>query len=192
MDGRPVLPEHDVVVVDEAHELVDRVTGVATAELTAGAVDRGGAALGKLARPGHGRSPRRGGRGPRRWCSTDLPTGPVGGAPPARVGGAVGRSAMRRAPCRSRLGSERREDADGAAGRKVAQAALDEVIDTTTRLLKAVRRAGPGDGGYDVVWLAEQGADRHELLCAPRRCGSAGCCGSGCSGAAPWCSPRPR
>ena len=29
-----VLPEHDLLVVDEAHELVDRVTGVATGELT--------------------------------------------------------------------------------------------------------------------------------------------------------------
>ena len=34
-----VLPEHDVVVIDEAHELVDRVTGVATEELTGGVVD---------------------------------------------------------------------------------------------------------------------------------------------------------
>ena len=30
-----VLPEHDYLVVDEAHELVDRVTGVATGELSA-------------------------------------------------------------------------------------------------------------------------------------------------------------
>ncbi|MBX7456260.1 ATP-dependent DNA helicase [Mycolicibacterium sp. 3033] len=30
-----VLPEHDLLVIDEAHELVDRVTGVATAELSA-------------------------------------------------------------------------------------------------------------------------------------------------------------
>ena len=35
LEGFAVLPEHDVVVVDEAHELVDRVTGVATDELTA-------------------------------------------------------------------------------------------------------------------------------------------------------------
>ncbi|MER2220891.1 MAG: hypothetical protein ABS976_04695, partial [Rhodococcus sp. (in: high G+C Gram-positive bacteria)] len=26
LDDRPVLPEHDVVLVDEAHDLVDRVT----------------------------------------------------------------------------------------------------------------------------------------------------------------------
>src|SRR5262249_24017860 len=30
-----VLPEHDLLIVDEAHELVDRVTGVATGELSA-------------------------------------------------------------------------------------------------------------------------------------------------------------
>lgn len=33
-----VLPEHELLVVDEAHELADRVTGVATAELTSAAL----------------------------------------------------------------------------------------------------------------------------------------------------------
>ncbi|WP_233404817.1 ATP-dependent DNA helicase [Actinotalea solisilvae] len=38
--GSPgVLPEHDVLVVDEAHELVDRVTAQATAELSAATVE---------------------------------------------------------------------------------------------------------------------------------------------------------
>ena len=52
MQGYQVLPEHDLVIVDEAHDLVDRVTSVATAELTAGA--------GRLAaarRAGPGRRP---------------------------------------------------------------------------------------------------------------------------------------
>ena len=40
LESFTVLPEHDVVVVDEAHELVDRVTGVATDELTAPMVER--------------------------------------------------------------------------------------------------------------------------------------------------------
>src|ERR1700754_1888466 len=48
LEGRPVLPEHDVVVVDEAHELVDRVTGVATAEVTSGMVSTAARRLGKL------------------------------------------------------------------------------------------------------------------------------------------------
>jgi ATP-dependent DNA helicase DinG len=38
--GIPLLPDHDVVVVDEAHELVDRATGAVTDELTAAAVER--------------------------------------------------------------------------------------------------------------------------------------------------------
>ena len=33
-EGRQMLPEHDVLVVDEAHELVDRVTATITDELT--------------------------------------------------------------------------------------------------------------------------------------------------------------
>ncbi|MFI7275804.1 ATP-dependent DNA helicase [Streptomyces sp. NPDC049879] len=40
IEGAPVLPGHDVLVVDEAHELVSRVTGVATGELTPGSVSR--------------------------------------------------------------------------------------------------------------------------------------------------------
>ncbi len=38
MQGYQVLPEHDLVIVDEAHDLVDRVTSVATGELTAALV----------------------------------------------------------------------------------------------------------------------------------------------------------
>ena len=44
----PVLPEHDAIVVDEAHELVDRTTSSATVELTGAAVDRAAARAGRL------------------------------------------------------------------------------------------------------------------------------------------------
>ncbi|MFV0127401.1 ATP-dependent DNA helicase [Streptomyces sp. HMX112] len=40
IEGAPVLPQHDVLIIDEAHELVSRVTGVATGELTPGQVNR--------------------------------------------------------------------------------------------------------------------------------------------------------
>ncbi|MFI6447467.1 ATP-dependent DNA helicase [Kitasatospora sp. NPDC050543] len=40
IEGAPVLPEHELLIVDEAHELVNRVTGAATAELTVGSVNR--------------------------------------------------------------------------------------------------------------------------------------------------------
>ncbi|RRO82312.1 ATP-dependent helicase, partial [Corynebacterium bovis] len=38
LSDQPVLPEHEVVVVDEAHELERRITSVATAELSGAAV----------------------------------------------------------------------------------------------------------------------------------------------------------
>ncbi|MEU0100615.1 ATP-dependent DNA helicase [Streptomyces sp. NPDC006267] len=40
IEGAPVLPSHEVLIVDEAHELVSRVTGVATGELTPTQVNR--------------------------------------------------------------------------------------------------------------------------------------------------------
>ncbi|MDT9593673.1 ATP-dependent DNA helicase [Nocardioides zeae] len=40
IEGIPMIPEYDAVVVDEAHELVARVTQAATDEITAGEVER--------------------------------------------------------------------------------------------------------------------------------------------------------
>ncbi|MGO4419496.1 ATP-dependent DNA helicase, partial [Streptomyces sp. MCAF7] len=40
IEGAPILPSHEVLIVDEAHELVSRVTGVASGELTPGQVNR--------------------------------------------------------------------------------------------------------------------------------------------------------
>ncbi|MEW1550007.1 ATP-dependent DNA helicase [Streptomyces tsukubensis] len=40
IEGAPVLPPHEVLIIDEAHELVSRVTGAATGELTPGQVNR--------------------------------------------------------------------------------------------------------------------------------------------------------
>lgn len=47
--GIQILPDHDVVVIDEAHELVDRVTGVATADLTAASISAAARRCGKIA-----------------------------------------------------------------------------------------------------------------------------------------------
>jgi len=43
-----VLPEHDVVIVDEAHDLVDRVTSATTGELSGAAVDAAARRAGRL------------------------------------------------------------------------------------------------------------------------------------------------
>ena len=163
MDGRPVLPEHDVVVVDEAHELVDRVTGVATAELTAGVIGTAARRLGKLVDQAVADRLAEAGEG-LGLVLEDLPPGRWESLPRAAAGAL---SAVRDAAgtCRMSLGGERREDPDAAGGRKVAQAALDEVADTAVRLLAAFDEPDPAKR-RDVVWLAEQGPDgaRHKVL----------------------------
>ncbi len=40
MHGGTALPEHDAVIIDEAHELVSRITNAATDELTPGIIER--------------------------------------------------------------------------------------------------------------------------------------------------------
>lgn len=40
VEGIPILPEHDIVVIDEGHEIVDRATGAITIELNGAGVER--------------------------------------------------------------------------------------------------------------------------------------------------------
>jgi ATP-dependent DNA helicase DinG len=47
-----VLPGHDVVIIDEAHDLVDRVTSATTGELSGPAVDTAARRAGRLTEPG--------------------------------------------------------------------------------------------------------------------------------------------
>jgi ATP-dependent DNA helicase DinG len=163
LEGRPVLPEHDVVVVDEAHELVDRVTGVATAELTSGMIGAAARRLGKLVDQAVADRLAEAGEG-LAMVLEDLPPGRWDTLPQAAAGAL---SAVRDAAgsCRQSLGSERREEPEAATGRKIAQASLDEVADTAVRLLAAFEEPDPAKR-RDVVWLAEQGPDgaRHKVL----------------------------
>ncbi|KRV51461.1 ATP-dependent helicase [Wenjunlia vitaminophila] len=49
IEGAPVLPGHQMLIIDEAHELVSRVTGAATGELTPAGVNRAVKRAAKLA-----------------------------------------------------------------------------------------------------------------------------------------------
>nr|WP_211177534.1 ATP-dependent DNA helicase [Pseudonocardia acidicola] len=156
MGDASVLPEHGVVIVDEAHELVDRVTGAATAELTSGMVGAAARRCGRLvdqtiadrlAESGEGLA----------MVLEDLPPGRWDALPKAAAGAlSVVRDAA--ASCRQSLGGERREDPEGATGRKLALALLDEVSEVAVRLLGAFDEPDPAKR-RDVVWLAEQGPD---------------------------------
>ncbi|SDH55365.1 ATP-dependent DNA helicase DinG [Pseudonocardia oroxyli] len=163
MGDANVLPEHDVVVIDEAHELVDRVTGAATGELTAGTVTAAARRCGKLVEDALADRLAEAGEG-LGMVLEDLPPGRWESIPQAATGAlTVIRDAA--GMCRQALGSERKEDPEAATGRKLALALLDEVSENVVRVLKTFEEADPAKR-YDVVWLAEQGPDgsRHKVL----------------------------
>ncbi|WP_019815597.1 ATP-dependent DNA helicase, partial [Saccharomonospora saliphila] len=144
----PVLPEHDVTIIDEAHELVDRVTSAATGELTPAMISSATRRCGRLIdadvadrllESGEGLS----------LVLDELPSGRLDTLPEA-LGGAVAGVRDAAHACVTALGSERREDIDEATARTLARSALDEVHDTAVRLLDAF---DADDGARtDVVW----------------------------------------
>ncbi|AXB49073.1 ATP-dependent DNA helicase [Amycolatopsis albispora] len=151
LQGYQVLPEHDVVVIDEAHELVDRVTSVATAELTSAMVSTAGRRCGKLIDADVADRLMEASDG-LALVLDDLPSGRMDSLPQALKGALP---AVRDAAhtCLSALGSDRKDDgADEATARKLARTLLEEVHDTAVRLLEAFDE----DQAHrpDVVWLS--------------------------------------
>jgi ATP-dependent DNA helicase DinG len=159
-----VMPEHEVVIVDEAHDLVDRVTSAATQDLSAAAVEAVARRCGRfVAEEGSGGVM---GRAADRLKEAgealgalldDLPPGRMDAlAAPLGNTLAVLRDAAH--ACVSALGSEtkeaaRGEQAEAAAGRKAARAGAEDLHDTAVRLIGAFE-AEIADR-YDVVWLAK-------------------------------------
>jgi len=158
MEDGNILPDHDVVIVDEGHDLVDRVTSVATAELSAPAVQtaarRAGRqvtedAAGRLKDAGQGLeqvlAEAYGGR-------IDVLTEPLA-ASLAAVRDTAGSCAVD-----IRTSARKTEDEpEQLTARRAALAALDEVGKAAERILAAF---GPDVAVRpDVVWL-DQPADR--------------------------------
>ncbi|MFC4125150.1 ATP-dependent DNA helicase [Nocardia rhizosphaerae] len=171
ISGIQVLPEHDVVVIDEAHELVDRVTGVATAELAATAI---GAAARRCTKLIDEREVDRldGAAEAFHEALEDLPPGrwdqlPDGIAPVlALVRDAAWNARTAIAP---QGGVKAADDPDNAAARTMAVAALDEVHDAAVRALTAFEEADPA-ARRDVIWLSAdeiRGVARRTLRMAP-------------------------
>ncbi|MFD8248776.1 ATP-dependent DNA helicase [Nocardia sp. NPDC059691] len=171
ISGIQVLPEHDVVVIDEAHELVDRVTGVATAELTSAAIS---AAARRCAKLIDEQEVDRLEGAAEAWHTVldELPaarwdTLPDGVAPVlalVRDGAWNARTAL--APPGS---ATAQGDPESSAARTMALAALDEVHDSAVRALTAFDEPDPA-ARRDVIWLAAdeiRGVVRRSLRMAP-------------------------
>ncbi|WP_030454250.1 ATP-dependent DNA helicase [Herbidospora cretacea] len=158
MEDFQVLPEHQVVVVDEAHELVDRVTSVVTDELSESTVGLAARRAGRLIEQGLADRLQE--------AAEDLgsllaaaPAGRVDDLPQS-LGLTLALVRDAAFACITALGSRTadKDDPEGAGAKKAAFTALDEVHDTAQRMLDAFG----GDSEVDraeVVWL-EEGSGR--------------------------------
>ena len=154
LESFQVLPEHDVVIVDEGHELVDRVTGVATGELTVPLVARAATrskrlldddVIGDLLAAGDALEA----------AVATLPDGRVVDLPEQLATAfALVRDAARAA--QSELASVK--DADDGV-RKLAQAAAGEVFGIAERLA--------AHSPYDVTWVTHDERRGSSVKVAP-------------------------
>lgn len=163
MGEHQVLPDHDVVIVDEAHELVDRVTSAATEELTPAMVEAAARRCSRLIDARIADDLAAAGEGLARLLASAPTQRWDGLAPSVASGLAAVRDAAHR--CVSALGAERREDPDAAARRRLALAALEQVHSAATRVASAF--AASEAERRDVVWLAEEPVRGRVLRVAP-------------------------
>jgi ATP-dependent DNA helicase DinG len=151
-EGRQMLPEHDLLIVDEGHDLVDRVTSTITGELTvpmiAGAAKRAG-----------------------RLTGTDqvtdaseflgaivdeMPEGRLNGIPDS-LSLALARVRDSARGVQTELKPASPEDNDGA--RQVARAAIDEIFENAERILE--------ERELDVAWVSKDPRRGSVLKVAP-------------------------
>ena len=162
-----VLPEHTLLVVDEAHELVDRVTSVATAELTSATL---GVAARRITRLVDAELTRR-----LEAASANFGAA-VHDASPGRIdhldeemGTCL--TALRDAASAARSAidtTSQTTPAKAASARAETVAALSEITDAASRILTSFAPAIPDR--TDVVWLDHEdnrGSPRPVLRVAP-------------------------
>jgi ATP-dependent DNA helicase DinG len=140
-EGRQMLPEHDVLVIDEGHELVDRVTSTITDELWPGAVRGAAKRASRFLESSERLEDVAEGLAAALEATSE---GRLRGIPDA-LALALGQV---RDVARSSLSEVKPDDTreiDGA--RQVAMAALEELFDVAARVLE--------ERELDVVWTTE-------------------------------------
>jgi ATP-dependent DNA helicase DinG len=142
-----VLPEHALLVVDEAHELVDRVTSVATGELTSATLGVASRRITRLVDPELTQ---------RLEATSASFAAAIHDATPGRIDHldeemATYLTALRDVASAARSAIDTTSDAKAASARAEAVAALSEISDTASRILTSFTPAIPDR--TDVVWL---------------------------------------
>nr|WP_139093912.1 ATP-dependent DNA helicase [Mycobacterium malmoense] len=159
-----VLPEHALLVVDEAHELVDRVTSVATGELTPAALGVAARRIARLVNPELTQ---------RLEAASANFAAAVHDGTPGRIDRldeelATYLTALRDAASAARSAIDTTSDAKAAAARAEAVAGLSEISDTASRVLTSFAPAITDR--TEVVWLDHEdtrGSMRPVLRVAP-------------------------
>ena len=159
-ESRKVLPEHDVLVVDEAHELADRVTSAVSGQLSVPQIETAASSARK-----HG------------GCDVELllsgaddlgrllETTPAGRTPKPLPTGLADALSLVRDAARSTLSDLKNPPGrgpDAAGPLQLARAAVSEVFETADRII--------ADLDSDVLWLAVtdgRGGSRRTLNVAP-------------------------
>ena len=147
-----VLPEHDVVIIDEAHDLVNRVTSAAAAELSGPAVEAAARRCARLLTADEAGPVREAGEAAERVLA-ELPAGRIDDLPEALAATLASvRAAAAACAAQVRTSSgEAAQDAERLAAARAALAALDELSGTADRVLAAF---GPDIAARpDVVWM---------------------------------------
>ncbi len=165
MQGHHLLPEHTMLVIDEAHELVDRVTSVATGELGERPVNVAAKRAAQLAGP-EVTEPLNEAADGLTLMFAETEAGRIDHLSDGLAGAARNvRDAAR--DCRNGLGppDDGDPDANGSAERRRALAAVDEVHDTARRVLDSFEPSLRERS--DVVWLAKGPKQPPTLHVAP-------------------------
>jgi ATP-dependent DNA helicase DinG len=159
MTDAAVLPEHHLLVVDEAHELVDRVTGVATGELSATSLGAAHRRVARLIDPELAQ---------RLEAATATLSSAIHDARPGRIDVLDDEmttylTALRDAASKARSAIDTApSDPKAASARAEAVTALSDIDDTATRILSSFVPAIPDR--TDVVWLDhEDGAHARSI-----------------------------
>ncbi|MFX4288021.1 ATP-dependent DNA helicase [Janibacter sp. G349] len=140
-EGRPMLPDHDVLVVDEAHELVDRVTSTVTDELAPGGLRAAAKRARKFADSAEVLDD----------LGSDLeavleeaPEGRLATGIPDALAAVLGRCRDVARSLLTEMKPPKGEQVDGT--RQVALVAVEEVHDTAARMLE--------EHELDVIWVS--------------------------------------
>lgn len=145
-EGVNVLPEHEVVIIDEAHELADRVTGAVTGGLSPLMVSKVARSIRKHTTADHKALEQAALK--LDDALNGVPAELMARGLPDRVAAAMEQV---RDAARSALTDTKAGEKDADAGRQMTRASLTEVHDTAEKMLQA-------DPQHQVIWVSRQGS----------------------------------